>query len=134
MKYAYNQIATFYKSLADENRLRIIINLSDGPKSVSQIVEETKLSQPLVSHHLKELKNNLVVKIERKGSFVYYELNEPALIDLITLTNQLLTELNEKNNLKITPVNKFDLPFPVMMKKMFELNNKTIRKNKNETK
>ncbi len=125
MKIFFNQIALFYKSLADENRLRIIMNLSEDQKSVSQIIEETKLSQPLVSHHLKELKNNLVVKTERKGSFVYYELNEPALINLIKLTNQLLLELNEKSSLKVNTENKSYLPFPVMMKKMFELMNQS---------
>ena len=125
MKIFFNQIALFYKSLADENRLRIIMNLSEDQKSVSQIIEETKLSQPLVSHHLKELKNNLVVKTERKGSFVYYELNEPALINLIKLTNQLLLELNEKSSLKVNTENKSYLPFSVMMKKMFELMNQS---------
>ena len=43
------------KSLADENRLRILLCLGSGKKSVSQIVEELSLSQPLISHHLKEL-------------------------------------------------------------------------------
>ncbi len=125
MKLFFNQIALFYKSLADENRLRIIMNLAEDQKSVSQIIDVTKLSQPLVSHHLKELKNNLVVKTERKGSFVYYELNEPALINLIRLTNQLLLELNEKSSLKVNTENKFYLTFPVMMKKMFELMNQS---------
>ena len=125
MKLFFNQIALFYKSLADENRLRIIMNLAEDQKSVSQIIDVTKLSQPLVSHHLKELKNNLVVKTERKGSFVYYELNEPALINLIKLTNQLLLELNEKSSLKVNTENKSYLPFPVMMKKMFELMNQS---------
>ena len=120
----YKQIASFYKSLADENRLKIVLNLAEGEKSVSEIVEQTNLSQPLISHHLKELKNNLIVKTERRSSFVYYELTEPALVDLIKLTNQLVVELNEKNNFNIKPEDKFDMPFPEMMKKMFKIINK----------
>ncbi|HDL74841.1 MAG TPA: ArsR family transcriptional regulator [bacterium] len=125
MEFLFKQIASFYKSLADENRLRIIVNLSDGRKSVSKIIEDTELSQPLISHHLKELKNNMIVKTERKSSFVFYELTEPALIDLIQLTNHLLIELNEKHNFTFPQKSKFDMPFPVMMKKMFELMNKS---------
>jgi len=46
-------IAAICKSLGDENRLRILLAIGDDKKSVSQIVEATGLSQPLVSHHLK---------------------------------------------------------------------------------
>jgi len=128
MSVLYKQIAAFYKSLADENRLRIISNLADAPKSVSQVVEETGLSQPLVSHHLKELKNNLIVKTERKRSFVFYELNEPTLIELIKITNHLLIELNEKSNSMMSDQSKPEMPFPVMMKKMFEFMNDVNKK------
>jgi hypothetical protein len=44
------------KSLSDGNRLRILVLISRDKKSVSAIVEALNLSQPLVSHHLKELK------------------------------------------------------------------------------
>ena len=127
MDILYKQIASFYKSLADENRLKIVMNLAEGEKSVSEIVEETGLSQPLISHHLKELKNSLIVKTERRSSFVFYELTEPALINLIKLTNQLVVELNEKNNYTVSPEDKFDLPFPVMMKKMFKIMNQSMK-------
>ena len=127
MEVLYRQIASFYKSLADENRLKIVLNLAEGEKSVSEIVEETGLSQPLISHHLKELKNKLIVKTDRRSSFVYYELTEPALVNLIKITNQLVVELNEKNNYRVSPEDKFDLPFPVMMKKMFKIMNQSMK-------
>ncbi len=127
MEFLFTQIAAFYKSLADENRLRIIVYLSEGQKSVSKIVEDTNLSQPLISHHLKELKNNKIVKTERKSSFVFYELTEPAIVDLIKLTNHLLVELNEKHNFTFPRENKFDMPFPIMMKKMFRIMNQSMK-------
>ncbi len=123
----YGQIAAFYRSLADENRLRILMNLAEGPKSVSEIVEQSGLSQPLVSHHLKELKNSLIVKTERKSSFVFYELTEPTILELLRLTNQLVVELSEKNNSLFSPENKLSMPFPVMMKKMSKLMNQTLK-------
>ena len=73
----FQTVAFLARSLSDENRLRIILCVSNGKKSVSGIVEELGLSQPLVSHHLKELKRSLLVKIERNGPFIYYELVDP---------------------------------------------------------
>lgn len=124
MKFYYKQIAQLFKSLADENRLKIIFNLADAEKSVSKIVEETGLSQPLISHHLKELKHNHIVTTEREGSFVFYQLSEPAIIALINLTNQLVVELSEKGNIFSSPASNSEFPFSVMMQKMFELMNK----------
>jgi DNA-binding transcriptional ArsR family regulator len=68
------RVAFLAKSLSDGNRLRILQMISRGRQSVSAIIDALDLSQPLVSHHLKELKRSLLVKVEREGPFVYYEL------------------------------------------------------------
>lgn len=91
----FQSVAFLAKSLSDENRLRILLCISQGKKAVGSIVEELGLSQPLVSHHLKELKRSLLVKIERSGPFIYYELSDPAILgairDLNTVAKNLLT-------------------------------------------
>jgi len=88
------QCAAFLaKSLSDGNRLRILLLLSGGRKSVSAIVEELDLSQPLVSHHLKELKRSLLVRVERKGPFIYYELADPGILDILRNLSDMATEL-----------------------------------------
>ena len=66
------------RALADENRLRILLSLGNGRKPVSAIVEELGLSQPLVSHHLKELRRALLVTVERRGPFIYYGMSRPT--------------------------------------------------------
>ncbi|MCL7488690.1 MAG: metalloregulator ArsR/SmtB family transcription factor [Desulfobulbaceae bacterium] len=81
------------KALADENRLRIIQNLAQGKKSVSRIVEELGISQPLASHHLKELKRALLVTVERSGPFIYYELADPCIMTILTDLNNLAASL-----------------------------------------
>jgi DNA-binding transcriptional ArsR family regulator len=89
----FQTVAFLAKSLSDENRLRIILCVSNGKKSVSRIVEELGLSQPLVSHHLKELKRSLLVKIERNGPFIYYELVDPRILDVFRTLSIVATEL-----------------------------------------
>ncbi|MCF8051292.1 MAG: metalloregulator ArsR/SmtB family transcription factor [Desulfobacterales bacterium] len=81
------------KSLSDGNRLRILVLISNGRKSVSAIVEKLDLSQPLVSHHLKELKRSLLVRVEREGPFVYYELADSRILDVLQILNDVATDL-----------------------------------------
>ncbi len=81
------------KALADENRLRILISLGQGKKPVSRIVEELGVSQPLVSHHLKELKRSLLVTVERSGPFIYYELADRRILEILTDLQKLATDL-----------------------------------------
>ena len=89
----FQTVAFLARSLSDENRLRILLSVSNGKKSVSSIVEELGLSQPLVSHHLKELKRSLLVKIERNGPFIYYELVDPRILDVIRTLSIVATDL-----------------------------------------
>ncbi len=86
-------LAFLAKSLGDENRLRILLSLENGKKSVSHIVEELQLSQPLVSHHLKELKRALLVRVERKGPFIYYEMSDHRIVDILKALDSLATGL-----------------------------------------
>ncbi len=81
------------KSLSDGNRLRILVLVSSGRKSVSAIVEALALSQPLVSHHLKELKRSLLVKVEREGPFVYYQLADARILKVLRLLSDVATDL-----------------------------------------
>lgn len=86
-------VAFLAKSLSDENRLRILLCLGRGKKAVGSIVEELGLSQPLVSHHLKELKRSLLVTIERSGPFIFYELSDPAILGTVRDLNMVAHNL-----------------------------------------
>jgi DNA-binding transcriptional ArsR family regulator len=86
-------VAFVARTLADENRLRILLCVNNGKKSVSGIVEALNLSQPLVSHHLKELRRALLVRVERSGPFVYYELADPRILKILAALQDLATDL-----------------------------------------
>ncbi|MBM4327733.1 MAG: winged helix-turn-helix transcriptional regulator [Deltaproteobacteria bacterium] len=86
-------VAFVSKCLSDENRLRILLSLCNGRKTVSSVVDEMNLSQPLVSHHLKELRRALLVKVERRGLFVYYELVDERIVDIVRRLARLAGDL-----------------------------------------
>ncbi len=97
-KEQFEKIAFLSKSLSDVNRLRILLSLEEKQESVSVLVEKLGLSQPLVSHHLRELRRALLVSVERKGPFVYYSLTDKSTIkrirDLLQLAENLLAQKN----------------------------------------
>ena len=89
-------LAVLARALADENRLRILLRIGTGRLSVTQIAEELGLSQPLVSHHLKELKRALLVDVERRGPFIHYGISRPEVLDVLgaigTLARRLIAD------------------------------------------
>ncbi len=89
----FQTVAFLAKCLSDENRLKILFCISRGKKAVGSIVEELDLSQPLVSHHLKELKRSLLVKIERSGPFIYYEVSNPRILEAIGSLSSIAKDL-----------------------------------------
>lgn len=97
-EWHFDLISFLAKSLGDENRLLILQTVSNGKKSVSQIVEELNLSQPLVSHHLKELRRSLLVKVERSGPFVFYELADQRIIEILARLQTVAKDLLAARN------------------------------------
>jgi DNA-binding transcriptional ArsR family regulator len=72
------EIRTFHKALADVNRLRIVRRLADGPASVGELIDHVGLSQPLVSHHLRRLREAGLVVSRRDGRETICSLREEA--------------------------------------------------------
>ncbi len=58
--------------LSDRNRGRILEVLKAGEKTVSDLTRATRLRQPLVSHHLRILREAGLVEGRREGRFRLY--------------------------------------------------------------
>lgn len=65
-----------FKSLGDMTRLRIVEAIIEEEKSVNSIANELQMSQSAISHQLKNLKNNDLVRSKRRGKEVYYRLSD----------------------------------------------------------
>jgi DNA-binding transcriptional ArsR family regulator len=95
------KLQLIFQTLGDANRLRIIQFIGEKECSVSEIVQASNLSQPLVSHHLRVLRENQVLDTERKGPFVYYKLRDQKLLEALELflaIFQDLTGVNKKES------------------------------------
>ena len=61
------ELRTFHRALADVNRLRIVRRLAETPSTVTELIDHVGLSQPLVSHHVKRLRDAGLVVTRRAG-------------------------------------------------------------------
>jgi ArsR family transcriptional regulator, arsenate/arsenite/antimonite-responsive transcriptional repressor len=65
-------------AIGDETRQSIILALIEGPSEgmrVGAITENTHLSRPAVSHHLKVLCDANILTLSKSGTMNYYRLN-----------------------------------------------------------
>ncbi len=69
------ETASMLKAVADPDRLKIVSNLRQGPKSVGQLAKLLRSEIVNVSHHLGVLRKRRIVTFEKKGRFVHYKLN-----------------------------------------------------------
>jgi DNA-binding transcriptional ArsR family regulator len=65
-------MAGIFRTLGDGSRLQLLRAMTDECKSVSELAERAGLPQPLVSHHLRILRDRGLVRGQRRGSFVFY--------------------------------------------------------------
>ncbi len=66
----------FAKAIADETRQQIMQLCCCQELSVNEIVEQTNVSQPTVSHHLAILREADLVVARSEGKQTYYMLNQ----------------------------------------------------------
>ncbi len=71
---------TFAKAMADDTRQQIMRLLCCQWICVSDIVDQTGVSQPTVSHHLGILREAELVNTRREGKQVFYTLNQDAIV------------------------------------------------------
>lgn len=78
------RLATLFKALADENRIKILALVREGElecacgdrgcdeaRCMADLVEMLDISQATVSHHVKELVNAGLIETHRKGRWVH---------------------------------------------------------------
>jgi ArsR family transcriptional regulator len=71
-----NELASIFKALSDETRLRIMKLLEQGELCVCDIVGALNLIQPKISFHLGVLKEAGLVLDRKDGKWIHYRFDE----------------------------------------------------------
>ncbi|OZQ62833.1 MULTISPECIES: ArsR/SmtB family transcription factor [Paenibacillus] len=80
----YHQFSRIGKCLSSDKRLEIMDVLSNGPKSVEGLANQTGMSIANVSRHLQILLETRLVKCHRKGNYVIYSLCDPTVSQFLS--------------------------------------------------
>ncbi|MBL8679402.1 MAG: ArsR family transcriptional regulator [Myxococcales bacterium] len=94
----YEQFARITKAIASPKRLELVDLLSQGPRTVEALAEETAISVANASQHLKVLRAARLVEAEKKGLYVEYQLVDDEVsrlfLALRTLAQTRLAEVD----------------------------------------
>lgn len=71
-----------FKALSDPTRREILHILRDGAKTAGEIGSHFDMTAATVSHHLSVLKAAGLVSDERRGKWIYYEMNLSVLDEI----------------------------------------------------
>ena len=74
----YKALARLFSTLSLQLRLRMVLLLAAGERSVNALANELGVRQPSVSHNLGLLRAARVVEARRDGRQVLYRLREPC--------------------------------------------------------
>ena len=89
--------ATIYHALSDPIRLEILDFLRDGEKCVCEIIPQLNIIQPVVSRHLKILKDAGLIRYRKDGTKRMYSLVDPRIHNAVeALTPELVGVLQKE--------------------------------------
>ena len=86
-------LADLFKVFGDSTRIRILLVLMDEEElAVSDLADGLNMTQSAISHQLRTLKQNKLVKSRRDGKQVYYSLDDEHVRSIIAAGREHIEE------------------------------------------
>jgi len=76
-------IISVSKALSDKNRVEIVKLLSENELCACHLLEHFDITQPTLSHHMKQLTESGLVKVTKKGTWNHYSINKEIIDEYI---------------------------------------------------
>lgn len=86
------QLAGFYKVMGDTTRLKLLMALETGEFCASDLANVSQMTRSAVSHQLKTLKSNKLVKSRKEGKTVYYSLDDEHIHSVLKVALEHILE------------------------------------------
>lgn len=87
--------ASFFKVVGDETRMKILCVIAEKETCVNDISEQVQMTKSAVSHQLKLLKDNGLIKSRREGKNIFYSLDDQHVVDILEIA---FTHINHKHH------------------------------------
>jgi ArsR family transcriptional regulator len=78
-----DELAETMKALGSASRLRLLVELLGGERTVEQLAAAASLGGSATSHHLRVLRSLRLVRARRAGRHVHYALHDHHIADLL---------------------------------------------------
>lgn len=89
---AIESLADFYKVMGDATRLKLLMALETSEFCASDLANVSNMTRSAVSHQLKILKNNKLVKSRKEGKTVYYSLDDEHIHSVLKVALEHILE------------------------------------------
>ena len=86
-------LSELFKIFGDSTRLKIVFVLYSGEMCVADIAKTLNMSQSSISHQLKNLKQNRLVKFRRDGKATFYSLDDDHVFSIMREGLEHVSEL-----------------------------------------
>ncbi len=77
------RLSRLFKALADPTRLRLVRAMRDGEMCVCDLAATLSMTESAVSHQLRRLREQSLVRARREGQIVYYSLDDAHVAELL---------------------------------------------------
>ena len=85
-------LAELFKVFGDSTRIRILYVLSENEECVGDIAQILNMTQSAISHQLRILKQNKLVKVRRDGKQIYYSLADDHVRVILAMGKEHIEE------------------------------------------
>ena len=85
-------LAELFKVFGDSTRIRILYVLSEYEECVGDIAQILNMTQSAISHQLRILKQNKLVKVRRDGKQIYYSLADDHVRVILAMGKEHIEE------------------------------------------
>ena len=87
-----SDLAELFKVFGDSTRIRILYDLFEKEKNVTEICDDLEMNQSAVSHQLKILKTSKLIQARRDGKAMYYSLADDHVKTIIAMGKEHIEE------------------------------------------
>ena len=91
-------LAELFKVFGDSTRIRILFVLFEAEVCVCDLAAALSMTQSAISHQLRILKQNKLVKCRREGKSVFYSLADDHVRSIIAQGRELLRKMQYKDD------------------------------------
>lgn len=84
-----------FSAISNPVRIKLIMCLSEKPKSVNELIHTCGLSQSAVSQHLAKLKKAGILDTKKEGKYVFYKLLYPEAAEIAFRVESLSKEIKK---------------------------------------